>query len=283
MRPTTPALALVALAACGDTSLVNQQAAADYPTFRSLHEAVIAPTCGPRGGVCHNSKQFPDLHTPDNMLAAVGQRCNQLTEDPMAILDLCEPAGDRLLLQTGPDAGFSAPVGYVVAAGGVATLTLHDPVPHSAAGVTGVVIRDIDADHHMEVALGAVVTTRAGAASIAIPDLGALSAGLQYFLTSPYMPGFAGQIRGGDPNRNGTFGHDLGGALIKPGAAASSFLVLRILGVVLPRMPLANGTLTAEQVYAIECWIEQMDADGSNADGPIDYGRCPGSFPVPQP
>ncbi len=277
-----PSLVLL-LCACGDAgSPASQQAAADYPTFRSLHELVIVPTCGPRGGVCHNSKQFPDMHTPENMLAVVGQRCNQLTQDPMAIDDLCEPQGDRLLLQSGPDNGFFTPVGYVAATNGTATLTLHDPVPHGASGVVGVIVRDIDATHHMQISLGPVVTTHAGMASADIPGLGSLSAGIQYFLTSPYMPGFAGQIVGGDPNRNGTFGYDLGGALIKPGAPDRSFLDLRILGVVLPRMPLANGNLTQEQVYAIQCWIQQMAPDGSNADGPIDYGQCPGTFPVPE-
>src|SRR5262249_10434032 len=263
-------------------SVATREAAPASRRSRSLQEAVIVPRGGPRGGVCHNSKQFPDMHTPENMLAAVGQRCNQLTQDPTAIDDLCEPKGDRLLLQGGPDNGFTTPVGYVTVAGGTATLTLHDPVPHDASGVTGLIVRDTDATHHMQISLGPVVTTRAGMAGAEVTNLGSLSVGIQYFLTSPYMPGFAGQILGGDPNRNGTFGYDLGGALIKPGSAEKSFLNLRILGVVLPRMPLANGNLTEEQVYAIQCWIEQMEPDGSNADGPIDYGRCPGTFPVPQ-
>src|SRR5438105_11511869 len=102
MKPLRFWIFLLGMAACSSsgspsrngTAGLRQQAALDYPTFRSLEEAVVTPICGPRGGVCHNSKQFPDLHTPENMLAAVGQRCNQLTDDPKAIQNLCEPQGD---------------------------------------------------------------------------------------------------------------------------------------------------------------------------------------------
>jgi hypothetical protein len=54
--------------------------------------------------------------------------------------------------------------------------------------------------------------------------------------------------------------------------------VQRILGIVPPKMPLANGPLTDDQMYAIQCWIQQLLPDGSNADGPIDYSKCPARF-----
>ena len=90
--------------------------------------------------------------------------------------------------------------------------------------------------------------------------------------------GIDGQLFQGDPNQDGVFGYDQGGAVIKPGDPKKSFLVQRILGIVQPRMPLANGDLTADQIYALQCWIAQLQPDGANADGPIDYTRCPAAF-----
>jgi hypothetical protein len=266
---------------CGDSAPASiSKTATDYPTFRALHEAVVVPICGPRGGVCHNSKQFPDLHTPDNMLAVLGQRCNQLTDDPMAIQDLCEPPGDLLLIRNGPDAGWRARVGYATLdpGGQTMTVTLHDPVPHAGAALDFSIVRDVDPAHPVELHVGTHLVTTAAGKSVQVTDLPTLTMGLRYFMSAPYMPGFAGQLAGGDPNHNGIFGADLGGAVIKPGAPDKSFLVQRILGIVPPQMPLANGTLTPEQIYAFQCWIAQMKPDGSNADGAIDYSLCPPQF-----
>ena len=260
------------------------QVALDYPTFRDLHEAVVTPICGPRGGVCHNSKQFPDMHTPDNMLAVIGQRCNQLTDNALSIQDLCEPPGDLLVIRTGADAGFRTRVGFATPDSSsppqTMTLTLHDPVPSTAHGIAFSIVRDGDPQNPLEIAVPAPLDTQAGQRSVTVRNLQSLPMGMRFFLTAPYMPGFPGELLGGDPNQNGTFGADLGGAVIKPGDPARSFLVQRILGIVPPQMPLANGTLTAEQIYAFECWIAQMAPDGSNADGPIDYSKCPSSFDI---
>ncbi|HJZ85057.1 MAG TPA: hypothetical protein VKN99_07785 [Polyangia bacterium] len=284
-RRATLSLLLVASACSGEAGAGGpgqSQVAQDYPTYRALHESVVTPICGPRGGVCHNSKQFPDLHTPDNMLAAIGARCNQLTEDPSAIQDLCEPQGDLLLIKSGPDSGLRVRIGYAQT-DGLATpqsvmLTLHDPVPHSGTNLDFSIVRDTDPQNPIELHVGALLSTPGGQARATIGGLSGLGMGMRYFLTAPYMPGFAGQLILGDPNRNGTFGYDLGGAVIKAGQPEKSFLVQRITGQVPPQMPLANGMLTEDQIYVFQCWIKQMKPDGSNADGPIDYSKCPPRF-----
>jgi hypothetical protein len=276
---------IFALAACdgGTQKPVDvNKVAQEYPTYRLLHESTVVPTCGPRGGVCHNSKQFPDLHTPDNMLAVVGARCNELTDDPHAIQDLCEPQGDQILIKSGPDAGFKTRVGFVTTDGQspiqTITITTHDPIPNGALNIDFSIVRDTDPQNPVELHIGAHLGTVAGQKQVQVTSMTTLSVGLNYFFTSGYMPGFTGQIIMGDPNQNGSFGFELGGALIKPGDPKKSFLVQRILGIVPPKMPLANGPLTDDQIYAIQCWIQQLNPDGSNADGPIDYTKCPASF-----
>jgi hypothetical protein len=259
------------------------RASREYPTYRDLHAAVAEKTCGPRSGVCHNSKQFPDLHTPENMLAVVGQRCNQLTEDPTQVQDLCEPNGDLLQLDAGPDKGFQSRIGYVIdrttATPATIVLTLHDAPPHDASAIDADIVRDADPGATLHLHLAGAVTTKAGVAQVV---LGAsnLSTSVRAFFTTPYTPGFNGQVFLGDPNRNGIFGASLGGALVSPGAPDRSFLVWRLTGKVGPQMPLANGPLTDEQIYAMQCWIQQLAPDASNADGPIDYSRCPATFPT---
>ena len=256
-------------------------AARDYPTYRALHDAVVERTCGPRSGVCHNSKQYPDLHTPENMLAVVGRRCNELTADPTQIQDLCEVQGDWLVIRSGPDAGWRSRIGYVIdgtkQTPATLTLTLHDAPPHDLVGVDADVVRELSSGpEHLH--LAAAVGAKAGVAQVNV-SVASLPMPTRAFFVTPYTPGLNAQVFLGDPNRNGVFGADLGGAVIRPGAPSKSFLVLRILGKVQPQMPLANNDLSPAQIYALQCWIAQMAADGSNADGPIDYTKCPATFP----
>jgi hypothetical protein len=259
-----------------EADAMRRDAALAYPTFRALHEAVVLPTCGPRSGVCHNGKQYPDLHSPTEMLAAVGKRCNAITSDPLAILDACEPEGDELVLASGGSAGFRAAIGRVRAAsdGGAIEIDLEDAVPSAAESIEASIERA--GPPAFVVHLGARVTTRAGERTVVV-RAGDLPDDLRSFLAGPYVPGLASRVVLGDPNANGVFGVKLGNLVIRPGDPERSFLVQRILGKVLPRMPLANGDLTATQIFALECWVRQMRPDGSNADGPIDYRACDGA------
>jgi hypothetical protein len=259
-------------------------AALDYPTFQALHTKVLMQTCAPASGLCHNSKEYPDMHTPENMLATINGRCNAFVSDVARIQDMCEQKGDLLVVRSGPDEDWQTRIGFVIDQTSQdppsILLTLHEPAPHDADSVFASIVRDVDPKNTQEIPLGAALTTAAGQAKATIVLKG-LSAGLAPFFTAPYTPGLSAQLIEGDPNGNGIFGADLGGALVKPGALDESFLVQRILGVVPPQMPLGSGDLTPEQIDAIECWIYQLAPDGSNADGPIDYARCPPGLPQP--
>lgn len=262
------------------------QAAVLYPNFQALHSGVVVGACASTSGACHDSEQFPDLYTPESLLATINERCNASTADPLQIHDLCEPAGDVLLVKGGPDQGWMSRVGFVTdhTSDPEATivLTLHDPTPHDAQNVPASIVRRFDASNAREIPLGFVLSTQAGQ-SQAILSADDLLPELVDFFTSTFTPGLAEQVVLGDPNRNGVFGADLGGALIKPGDLDRSFLIERILGIVPPQMPLANADLSAVQIAALECWVLQLLPDGSNADGPIDYSECPTNLPQPEP
>jgi hypothetical protein len=265
---------------------VLAQAALLYPSFEALHAGVVVTACASTSGACHDSAQFPDLHTPENLLATINARCNASTADPLQIHDLCEPAGDVLLVQGGPDQGWMSRVGFVTNHTSdpqpTIVLSLHDPAPHDAQNVLASIVRRFDSNSTRQIPLGFTLSTAAGQsqATLAADDL---PPELVDFFTSPFTPGLAEQVILGDPNRNGIFGADLGGALIKPGSLDKSFLVERILGIVPPQMPLANADLSAAQIAALECWVLQLLPDGSNASGPIDYSACPTNLPQPEP
>jgi hypothetical protein len=202
----------------------------------------------------------------------------------MQVQDLCEPLGDLLVLDSGPDKGFSARIGYVVDGSTqtppTVTLTLRNAPPHDATVVDVDVVRDVDPKNPMHLHLAGAAQTKAGVAQVVIP-IGNLSMGYRAFFLTPYTPGLNAQVFLGDPNRNGIFGAEIGGALIAPSAPDKSFLVWRILGKVQPQMPLANGDLTPAQIYALQCWILQLDPKAANADGAIDYTKCPSAMPLP--
>jgi hypothetical protein len=88
-------------------------------------------------------------------------------------------------------------------------------------------------------------------------------------------------IVGGDPNRNGVFGADLGearreGRLVYPGKIEQSYIWGRITATVPgSRMPLANDPLTNAAYAAIACWIEGLSEGATpKAGDPIDYDSC---------
>jgi hypothetical protein len=78
----------------GDDAQVLQ-AQERIPTGSALHSEVILRSCGPLGGVCHNRKEYPDLRTPANFLAAINAPCNIQSGTPEGVFDRCERTGDR--------------------------------------------------------------------------------------------------------------------------------------------------------------------------------------------
>ncbi|NJK80894.1 MAG: branched-chain amino acid ABC transporter permease [Chloroflexaceae bacterium] len=77
------------------------EAQSSFPTGIDLHQKIIWRTCTPNGGVCHNSKEFPDLRTPANFVAAFGLNCNVQYGEYQSVYDRCERPGDRFRLEGG--------------------------------------------------------------------------------------------------------------------------------------------------------------------------------------
>ena len=53
------------------TQGIVDQAATEYPTVLDMHTGLFAATCSPNPGVCHNTNNYPDLHTVGNLLAMI--------------------------------------------------------------------------------------------------------------------------------------------------------------------------------------------------------------------
>jgi hypothetical protein len=72
----------------------------DYPTLNALYEGNIGMyrTCGPNNAVCHNSHEFPNFATVGSIVEDIGLPCNQDRTIPTQVHDLCERAGDRLVI-----------------------------------------------------------------------------------------------------------------------------------------------------------------------------------------
>jgi hypothetical protein len=100
-----------------------------------------------------------------------------------------------------------------------------------------------------------------------------------------------GAIRFGDANDNRVYGAELHGALVAPGHPERSYLWRRLTEATAgPLMPRANCCqFSKATLRAMFCWIAGLDSDGSNANEPIDYARCPPSpveslvYPHPGP
>jgi hypothetical protein len=294
-------------AACGrrTSSPALHDAAAKYPDLRTLWAQSVSRTCGPNSGVCHDNRQFPDLQTAGALLATIDLRCNQLRVNPASVDNLCEPPGDRIQLGS-----FSTAIGAVQASPSAAaptslTLTLHDPLPADVSGPPSLSL--------------SIVRTAPGLPAVSLPipidAIGPLSPGatsislswselrsLATFLLPPApVAGSPAAVQLADPNGDGIFGADLGGALVKPGRPLASYLFLRVLAPLPigagqrltnaaappglePQMPINNAQYWdgPNDLAALWCWISGMAPDGSNADGPIDYERCDLSgMPVP--
>src|SRR5258705_6679628 len=137
------ALFALALAACAPTSDPDADARAESPDLPALYggDRGIYRGCAPSGGVCHNSKEFPDLHTVGSIVDNIGRPCNARRDRPETMHDMCEPLADKLRL--GADAIDLAWIEPDPAADPVSprAWTIHprEPAtPASAAGPAGV-------------------------------------------------------------------------------------------------------------------------------------------------
>jgi hypothetical protein len=95
--PTSLPAALAAPPYTGSDPFVIQ-AQATYVTGMDLHQKLVLRTCGGVNGVCHNTKEYPDLHTLATFSQSIRAPCNVQPVTWDAVYDRCELPGDRLSL-----------------------------------------------------------------------------------------------------------------------------------------------------------------------------------------
>jgi hypothetical protein len=250
-----------------------------FPTYLDLHTEVIARTCTPNMGVCHNIKEYPDLRTPQTMLGIVDQPCNLAEAVPLNVYDGCERVGDSLELLGASNPGFVSEVGFVtheVDAAMVETailVHLRDPIPAAMldpSALESIRLARATLQGTIEVGqLAGRVSYIQGERVLRIAAPATLTPDERALLETELQPG--------DPNQNGTFG---GSAdpfrLIVPGDPARSYLLQRLQGNVPGSpMPLANAPLSSAEIIALACWIEGLtDPARVAVDAPIDYDDC---------
>lgn len=270
-----------------DPGTAVDDARRDLPTYLDLHQQVFYRTCTPNEGVCHNDKEYPDLHTPQSMLGAIGMPCNIAVDDPMSTFNGCETAGDILAFLYSANDGFTSEVAYVEMVDGAdgpePILHLRDAIPNAMydpAGTEGFTFSRQYDDGLVELATFYVAYYEQGSTEVRLRDYATLDENYRALVETELVVG--------DPNRDGVFGAEQDGyALIAPGDPDSSYLLGRVLGNVPGTpMPLANQPLSSAEMIALVCWIEGLDAEGANdVYAAIDYDGCEAAqnFGEPQP
>jgi hypothetical protein len=256
-----------------------EEAKKEFPTYLDLHEKVIKRTCAPAEGVCHNEKEYPDLHTPQTMLAMLEAPCNLAETDPLNLFSGCEPVGDRLKFTTGGNMAFTSEVAYVDLnedpMGVVinAVVYLRDPIPNAMA-VPGTfesiaIERETMAGMLTVGAIDNAISYAPGVDALQVNDYQNLPAAAKTLLETELEPG--------DPNRDGEFGGtDDPYRLLLGGDPWKSYLLQRLQGNVPGSpMPLANEPLSSAEIIAIACWIEgAVDDEGASPYASIGYDDC---------
>lgn len=280
----------------GDNEVV-QTAQARFPTGLDLHKKVIWRTCTPNGGVCHNRKEYPDLHTPANFASAFSAPCNVQPGEAGSVFDGCERPGDRL--RFGNETGGDVEIGWVEHIPGESEDFGGDNPPGEAS--PGLHI-------HLAAPLGGdrdSFYSNANFIRTFIDENGEVQeSGFATFQTNWWRLGDGTHIIGrvqqyqveeiqelilvgvteGDANRNGVFGAHQGApvSMLEPGDPIGSYLIGRLRGelhgssVPGSRMPLANAPLSIDEMLALFCLVEGFPEGGETTElsGPIDYNAC---------
>lgn len=238
-----------------------------FPVVYSLHQGVFAASCASTAGVCHNAKEYPDLHTPGNLIAALGAPCNA-DKSAADMFQGCEPEADRLVLD---DDSWSSAISWM----GVEEwndqrrrlyrrMILAERPPQAIARAPARIVRQGATiallPHNLEAAAGAEIAE--------IHDL--------YELDYESL----NAVRGGDPNRDGTHGAADPWKLIAPGDLERSYLWGRLQGLVPgTQMPPVSRGLSEPELLAVRCFIETAHEHTQPQD-PIDYENCPAARAV---
>lgn len=279
----------------GDDEIVLE-AQSKFRTGIELHQKVIWRTCTPNGGVCHNSKEFPDLRTPANFVAAFGTNCNVQYGEYQSVYDRCERPGDRFKLSGGGINTGQVEVGWIESIPGPYPegeglppedapgfhIHLADPLPGDQTEVysTGSFERTFITDGKVEDFSFAEYTTL----WYVLPGRQHLIGEVRDYQLDQVQNLLSVGIIEGDPNRNGTFGARIDDPvhLLEAGSPETSYLIARLRGIMegedVPgsRMPLANPPFTIPEMLALFCLVEGFPEDGTEADldRAIDYANC---------
>ena len=270
-----------------------------YPTGLDLHRKLVMRTCSGSNGVCHNQKEYPDLHTEATFLEAIGAPCNVQSGNWTGVFNRCERLGDRI--RFAEPALAENEIGWFELIPGETPqgappdastpglhLYVHDAVPGTQArmGTTGTFVRNFvnDAGNVQALAFASyrtqwwVLDDPAGGARRQL--FAEVSAGQRDTVEGLAASG----IVQGDQNRDGTYGARTGTRvpLINPGKPEESYLVARLRGRMgtqsIPgtRMPLANQPPSVRDMLALMCFIEGLDpaAGQWSLESSIDYTRC---------
>jgi hypothetical protein len=260
------------------TAETIEEAKREFPTYLDLHQKVIVRTCTPDEGVCHNKKEYPDLHTAQTMLGVLGSPCNLDVEDPLAVYNGCEPPGDRLRFVDGNNAEFETEVAWVELVDDEmgdlvsAQIVLRDPIPGGMldpAAFESVVFSRATANGTLTVGQIANAASYLPGTDLVVVEANALSLQEKTLLETG--------LQQGDLNRDGVFGASEDPyRMLVPGDPWKSYLLQRLQGNVPGSpMPLANQPLSSAEVIAIACWIEGASAPGGGSSHTeIDYDGC---------
>ncbi|MEE9384647.1 MAG: hypothetical protein V3V08_14680 [Nannocystaceae bacterium] len=278
----------------GDNEIVLE-AQQSFRTGFEFHTDVIWRTCTPFDGVCHNSKEYPDLRTPSGFAATFGAPCNIQPGDFTSVYDGCERPGDRIRFDEGGLNSGDIEIGYLEYIPGEGGdfdalpppdapglhIYLATPVPGDQERIwgTGQFVRRFVADGDVHDTVFESFRSqwwfldggRHLIAEVAEYQVERLQALLEVGVTQ------------GDANRNGVFGAREADAvpLLQPGDPVNSYLIARMRGTLqghtIPgsRMPLANQPFTVPEMLAFFCLVEGFEGEGSAAlRAPIDYKNC---------
>lgn len=294
-RPDAPGAGTPAPPYTGSEPLV-QEAAGRYVTGLDLHRKLVMRSCGGANGVCHNQKEYPDLHTPAAFAASIGAPCNVQPGSWETVFDRCERLGDRFRF-AGEDFAFKEiEVAWIELVPGEHQqrdslppenapglhLQLHDPLPGERTEFygDGLFVRTfVDDQQNVQELPFVSFETRWWI----YPDRKRLMAEVRENQADTVKAILASGIVQGDHNRNGIFGYREGNtvSLLTPGKPEQSYLVARLRGhmegVTVPgsRMPLANQPPSVPDMLALMCFIEKLSpgAAVNLADG-IHYESC---------
>lgn len=281
----------------GDNDIVLE-AQSRFRTGLDLHSKVIYRTCTPNGGVCHNQKEYPDLHTPANFFSTVGAPCNVQPGEWESVYDRCERPGDRFKL-SGLDMR-EIEVGWLEFIPGEEVDYGEDNMPDAGSVGLHIYLHDpIQIDRNETYDTGQFIRTFVGEDG-KVKDLAFANFRTRWWILDDgkhlmaevrnYQVDQVNELMSvgivqGDTNRNGTYGarEQTPASLLTAGHPEKSYLIGRLRGsmegetVPGSRMPLANQPLSIPEMLALYCFVEGLDPDAATPpDGtsPIDYKNC---------